>query len=402
MGVWTALAWVVGAAYSLTFLVRLPGEASGGYTGWQLHLHSMVNLSAGTVSVLLGSALLRRRPPAALGLLLLGSVFAALALSSTEIQFPTFLPADIALWSIAAGRPRRESTVAAAMTTAVLVGLPAVRLWLGFVIGTSTLLAVALTAVVAWLLGNLSRQAHEHQAAERALERAHAAESAVAAERLRIARELHDMVAHTLGIVALQAGAARRVLTTQPEAARDALGEVEAAGRETLSGLRRMLVALRAADGPPDATRSETGLGPLPGLADLDRLARNTTAAGVRVEVHWSGHRRPLPAEVDLAAYRIVEESVTNVVRHADTRSCLILVDCGERELAVEIQDPGELDAAGPPRAREGTGEREGVGYGLLGMRERVDLLGGHFTAGPRPSGGFRVAARLPIPTGAP
>ncbi|GAA1934136.1 hypothetical protein GCM10009753_79360 [Streptantibioticus ferralitis] len=156
------------------------------------------------------------------------------------------------------------AVIAAAMTATVLIGYPSLRLAIGWVIGTSTMLAVALTAVVAWLLGNSSRQAREHHAELRA----HAADSAVAGERPRIARELHDMVAHSIGIVALQAGAARRVIT-QPERARDALGAVETASRETLSGLRRMLVALRAAEGSADAEPSAVPLTPMHGLADL-------------------------------------------------------------------------------------------------------------------------------------
>ncbi|MCO5988278.1 ATP-binding protein [Actinoallomurus spadix] len=191
------------------------------------------------------------------------------------------------------------------------------------------------------------------------------------------------MVAHSIGIVALQAGAARRVIDTQPTGARDALREVELASRETLSGLRRMLGALRQAelrDGAP-------GFDEMPGLADVDRLAATTTAAGVRVDVQWRGERRPLPPEVDLSAYRIIQEAVTNVVRHAGARSCTVSIDHRDEEISIEVVDDGR-----------GHGLTPGTGYGLVGMRERAALLHGDLTAGPRPEGGFRVTARLPLP----
>ncbi|ONK11673.1 Sensor histidine kinase DesK [Streptomyces sp. MP131-18] len=196
---------------------------------------------------------------------------------------------------------------------------------------------------------------------------------------------MHDTVAHSIGIIALQAGAAARVVETQPARAREAMLTVEKVGRETPSGLRRMLGALRQADqepGPPQAPAR-----PAVGLADMERLAAATTAAGVRVHVEWRGTRRPLPADIDLAAFRIVQEAVTNVVRHAGADSCRVRLDYGEQELAIEVADRGR-----------GGGTGTDTGFGLVGMRERVALLRGRFTAGPRPEGGFLVAARLPVP----
>jgi signal transduction histidine kinase len=189
------------------------------------------------------------------------------------------------------------------------------------------------------------------------------------------------MVAHSTGIIALQAGAARRVIDTQPSRARDALGEIENASREVLAGLRRTLGVLRERD--PDHPAGGTP----PGLADVDRLAAATAAAGVRVDVRWLGQRRSLPQEISLAAYRVIQEAVTNVVRHADTRACEVTVDCRKAELSVEVVDAGR-----------GHGTTTEPGYGLLGMRERVSLLHGEFSAAPRPEGGFRVTARLPVP----
>nr|WP_225311294.1 histidine kinase [Microbispora cellulosiformans] len=260
---------------------------------------------------------------------------------------------------------------------------------------------MALTTVIAWLLGNSVGESREH--AEEL--RARAAAQAVTDERLRIARELHDMVAHTIGVIALQAGAARRVIDTQPERARDALGEIETAGRQTLSGLRRMLGALRSPEpgrSPrpalrepgPDPASLEPFLEPIPDaglcLADVERLAARTTDAGVRVDVHWRGERRPLPPEIDRSAYRVVQEAVTNVVRHAGTTSCRVSIDYRDDEVRVEVLDDGR------------GGGSVGAGYGLVGMRERVGLLRGSFSAGPRPGGGFRVEARLPVSAAVP
>ncbi|MFB7508982.1 sensor histidine kinase, partial [Streptomyces broussonetiae] len=232
----------------------------------------------------------------------------------------------------------------------------------------------------------LMRERREHAVALRAQEVA----EAVTAERLRIARELHDMVAHSVGIVTIQAGVGSRVIDTQPEEARAALRAIEATSRQSLTGLRRTLVALRQAE--PDMTGAEwESLAPTPGLADLERLAAATADAGVQVEVRVSGEQRPLPADLDLAAYRIVQEALTNVVRHAGTGHCRVAVGYGGEELTVEIVDDGRGTGVPGP----------GHGFGIIGMRERVGLLRGRLSAGPRPEGGFRVVARLPLPEGA-
>ncbi|MFC1401705.1 MULTISPECIES: sensor histidine kinase [Streptacidiphilus] len=389
-GAWTALAWSAATAYSIIVLFRLPGEGyfPRHYNPLEMPPGNRLNLLIATVLAVAGSAWLRRRPMAALSLLLLGAVAGAMVLNSTEINFLQFLTVDVALCHIAATRPRRVSVPAAGLAIGVLVVYAAVRVLVHFVIGTSTMLTVALTVAVAWLIGDSARQNHEHAETLRA----QAAAQAVTAERLRISRELHDMVAHSIGIIALQAGAARRVIETQPTAARDALGAIEGAGREALAGLRRMLGALRQAE--PEAAGEGSALRPAPGLADLDRLAEATTAAGVRVELEWHGERRPLPPDIELSAYRIVQESITNVVRHSGTASCLVSIGHGPEELSIEVLDRGS-GPGGP--GREGAAA---AGYGLVGMRERTALLHGEFRAGPRPEGGFRVAARLPLPVG--
>jgi len=381
-GAWTALAWCAGELFTLIARIRLPGEAEPDeWAAVQLYRwDGLTTLALSTALALYGGWLLERRPLRALVALLLASVLATTPLAVSAIPMALFLGPMVALYFIAATRPRRTATVALAMALGTLAAYLAVRVLYGWTVGTSAELAVTLVAVIAWLLGTSAHQARAH--AER-LSAEHA-DRAVTAERLRIAREMHDTVAHSIGIIALQAGAAARVATTRPEAALTAMRAVENEGRETLAGLRRMLVALRAADRGGDGS-ARTALPA--GLSDVDRLAVTTTAAGVRVEVTRVGEARQLPPDVDLSAFRIVQESVTNVVRHAGTHACRVTLDYRDDELALEITDEGR-----------GRGSATDTGFGLAGMRERVALLHGEFTAAPRPGGGFRVAARLPVP----
>ena len=242
-------------------------------------------------------------------------------------------------------------------------------------------IAVPLVMIIAWLIGHSIRQAQ----ARTELRRAQAAAQAAMAERLRIARELHDIVAHSIGIIAIQAGAGRRVFEASPDEARDALAAIETSSRETLSGLRRMVTGLRRAE--PEPVHGQVPLGPAPGLADVDQLVATALDAGVRVEVDvdWPGSREPLPADIDLSAFRIIQEAVTNVIRHARTDQCRVSISQQDEQLSIEVTDSGCGGAAA------------GTGYGITGMRERATLLGGDFSAGPRPGGGFRVTARLPL-----
>ncbi|MFD8216930.1 sensor histidine kinase [Streptomyces sp. NPDC059697] len=393
-GAWVALAWCASTAFTFLARIRLPGEMTANvrvaaqFYRWD----GLLILTVACALALLGSMWLHRRPLTALSLLLTAAAFLTTNLAVGAIQLAQFLAVDLALYFIAAGRPRRAGVTALSMALAVLLVWEAVRLLRGWGIGTLEELTVALTAVVAWLLGDASHRTREY--GEKL--RAQAATQAVTDERLRIAREMHDMVAHSIGIIALQAGAAARVVHTQPDAAREAMTAVETTGRETLSGLRRMLVALRQADQDRDQDREQDRaaaaveadrLRPAEGLADLDRLAAATTAAGVQVDVHWKGARRQLPPDINLSVFRIVQESITNVVRHAETTACRVTVDYLEECVAVEVTDDGR-----------GRGSTTDTGFGLVGMRERVALLHGEFTAGPRLEGGFRVTARLPVP----
>ncbi|MFF3430440.1 sensor histidine kinase [Streptomyces sp. NPDC002602] len=323
----------------------------------------------------LGTLLLFRAPLAAVAVALAGAVF-SLGMPVRETPFVLFLLADAAVGYTAATRSRRVSVLSAALPVGALAAYTVWRLGSGYAFNLSVPTALASTVVIAWLIGNTIRQNRSHADTVRA----QATQQAITAERLRIARELHDMVAHNIGIITIQAGIGSRVMDTQPTETRNALEAIEATGRETLAGLRRMLGALRRSD------QESAPLDPTPGLAALDRLVDKTAAAGVRVALQWRGDRRDLPSDVDLAAFRIVQEAVTNVVRHSGIGDCTVTVAYERDELAVDIVD---LGCGGTPTAS---------GYGLVGMRERVDLLHGEFSAGPRPEGGFRVAARLPLP----
>ncbi len=394
-GGWAALAWTAGLLFTALLRVRLPGQEEADVMVGVVFLRwdGLTMLAVATALALRGCLLLTRRPTAALWFLLSAAVVGSTPLGVTAIPFAQYLAVDVALYVIAAARPPREARRALLAALGVLVIHLAVRLLAGWSVGTTGALAVGLTAAVVWLLGRSEHQSRTY--AERS--RAQVAEQAVTAERLRIAREMHDTVAHTIGIVALQAGAARRVMDTQPEQVRQALTEIETASRETLAGLRRMLGALRT-DGPGDPgprAADEAALPEMPGLGALDRLAEVTASAGVRVAVHRVGAPRPLPPDIDLSAFRVVQESVTNVVRHSGADACTVTVDQRDPEaLVVTVEDRGAVPGRDRNRAAGGSG------HGLTGMRERVTLLHGDFTAGPRQGGGFRVTARLPLPTG--
>ncbi|WP_406092931.1 sensor histidine kinase [Streptomyces sp. NBC_01013] len=385
-GWWVGMGWYAGMLLTLLVRVRLPGEYEPSVRAGVL-LYRWDGLLMQLLAMALAAAgcfMLEQRPLKALALVLGAATVATFSLSVGEIPLAQFLAADVALYFIAATRSRRTALVALLMALGTLTGFLAVRLLAGWDVGTSAELVVALTAVVAWLVGGSAYETRRH--GERLAARA--AEQALVEERLRIAREMHDTVAHSLGIIALQAGAAARVVHTRPDAAREAMSAVETAGRETLSGLRRMLVALRQADPAHEGVEREaTARRPPEGLADVERLARATSAAGVRVDVDLRGEPRPLPPEIDLSAFRIIQESVTNVVRHAATGSCRVSIVYGSEALAIEVADRGR-----------GAGLASRPGFGLVGMRERVALLHGEFTAAPHPEGGFRVTARLPVP----
>jgi signal transduction histidine kinase len=339
-------------------------------------------------ALLVSAVLLRRWPLAALAVTLGGSVASMVLQPGPVVAVVVAVAAGLEICYLAATRSRRVSVTGAAMAAAglliPLLTVPSLAGLRGGGVGSSAIhlvtVVVALVVAIAWLIGLSIRQAQ----ARAELVRDQAAAQAAMAERLRIARELHDMVAHSIGVIAIQAGSGRSVFDARPGEAREALAAIEASSRETLSGLRRMVTGLRRAE--PGPGTGQVPLGPAPGLADIDRLAATALDAGVQVDVDWHGSRELLPADIDLSAFRIIQEAVTNVVRHASTSQCQVLIDQQDEQLLIEVTDSG----------RGGT--VAGTGYGITGMRERAALLGGDFSAGPRPGGGYRVAARLPVP----
>jgi signal transduction histidine kinase len=223
-------------------------------------------------------------------------------------------------------------------------------------------------------------------------------------ERLLIARELHDVLAHNISLINVQSGVALHLLDERPEQARPALEAINQASDAALGELRSVLDVLSrgaGGDGGPGPAGARAPSAPTAGLRDLDGLLRRTRAAGLDVDLAVEGERRPVPPEVDLASFRIVQEALTNVVRHAggDARAAVRLV-YAPAELVVQVDDDG-APLSGPGASGPGGATPEGTGRGIAGMGERVQALGGTFAAGPRPGGGFRVQARFPREDGA-
>ena len=242
----------------------------------------------------------------------------------------------------------------------------------------------------AWLVGDVVRagrlaSAARTAAAERAIRDAEArAASAAAEERRHMARELHDVVAHGVSVMVIQAGAARQVVQTAPERATESLLTVESTGREVMAELRRLLGVLNDAD-------EAAGVTPQPGLDQVGALVDRVRAAGLPTELEIVGPRRALPASLDVTAYRIVQEALTNALRHARRAATLVHISFDPDQLRLEVLDDG-------PGGEAGVGD--GSGRGLIGMRQRAALVGGRLEAGPRLGGGYAVRAWLPIEAG--
>lgn len=317
-----------------------------------------------------------------------------LALSSHELLgFPEapILGPYFAIYSLGAYRDRRVSSVAAAVAIAAYLsayvyevihyGTPALGIVRNF-----------LFVFALWALGASIRTVRLHaeelegRAARLEREREENARRAIADERARIARELHDVVAHNVSVIVVQAGGARRVLESRPEQAAQALGSIERIGRQALAEMRRLLGVLQRPDDEPSSLK------PQPGVAQLESLVAQVSQAGVPVELAVEGEPRVLPAGVDLSVYRIVQEALTNTLKHGGPSArARVIIRYREHDLEVEVVDDGRGIAARP--------EEPDViqGQGLVGMRERAALFGGELRAGPRTGGGYSVLARLPL-----
>ena len=259
-------------------------------------------------------------------------------------------------------------------------------LWVPFWFGSEPRPEVAnALALAAWLLvlGGLAeaRRVRRDRTVESARARAEESRRRASEERLRIARELHDVLAHNISLINVQAGVALHLMDERPEQARTALTAIKAASKDTLGELRSVLDILR---NPGEADSRE----PAGGLDRVDELVSGASAAGLSVHTEVEGAPRSLPARVDLTAYRIVQEALTNVVRHAGATSATVGITFGERNLTLRVEDDGRGG---------GAGNGMGTGSGIAGMRDRAAALDGDLEAGPRPEGGFRVLAHLPL-----
>ena len=416
---------------------------------------------------------IRRKAPIRALAIVLACCVVLLVVGASLTSGP-ILPLCLVLYVVAT-TCRRNLAVAGLATVLALLVLQALLFHLtGFGPGDSV--GGALFLIIVWTVGYAVQQRRTYLAHLRD----RATSDAVTRERLRIARELHDVVAHSMTVVTVQAGFGEYVFDSQPAEARAALGAIQAVSREALGEMQRLLCVLRQpeADPAPGAPagpaglaaatagaaevtgvaeasgaaevtgvagvaeasgaveygparghrpRPEAPLAPAPGLASLDRLVQRTAGAGVTVAVERTGSIRPLPAGLDLSAFRIVQEALTNVVKHSGADRCQVRLDYGPADLLIEVTDHGPATpvAVGATGASmngspAGTGfvstgfvstgfvstgfvstgfvgTAQRAGHGIVGMRERVSLCGGEFSAAPRPGGGFVVRARLPL-----
>jgi signal transduction histidine kinase len=311
----------------------------------------------------------------------------------------------VVLYTLAASRPRRVSlrglaVCLAGAAAAIVRWYPARGGPVLYTIGTEAAVFGA-PVLLAWLLGDSARwrrgyyQALEERAARLERERDAQAQVAAAAERARIAREIHDVVAHNVSVMVVQADGAAFALDGSPQRAREALAAISATGRRALAEMRSLLGVLRE---PADDDGAPGGAGPVlapqPGVEDLADLLEQARTAGLPVSLTIGGEPRPVPAGEALAVYRVVQESLTNVRKHAGPgATAVVSLDYGEDGLLIRVTDDGAGASAVP-----GLGHlAAGSGHGLAGMRERVELYGGTARSGPRPGGGYEVVARLPV-----
>jgi signal transduction histidine kinase len=326
------------------------------------------------IPVLTASIAVRRRYPAIVGTAvpLFGALITAVGHGPQFIGSPIAM--FCALYALAVWTPSRTFAVCFPL---VIAGFVATSAGPNADLHGSLPFAIIVAVVmllVRRIVGDRERRA---QIAER--ERDVAAREAVVEERARIARELHDVIAHHVSMIVVQAGAERRVLGDANASTREVLQTVEQIGRSALTEMRRLLGMLRG-----DASEPLT---PQPGLADLSTLVSQLREAGLHVELQVDGERRELPVGIELSAYRIVQEALTNALKHAGDARATVHVRYGADSLELEVADDG---------ARPGA-VRTGRGHGLVGMRERVALYGGRFDAGHNPAGGFVVRAKLPV-----
>jgi signal transduction histidine kinase len=448
---WVALDYLLAVPCALVMFLQQQSQDQRYGATWY-GLTGIVATTAIAVAVSAPVALRRRNPAAALAASMVAAVVAPLIAASVDVTSATslvpgvphpvhpeallalksapvyFFPTAYVIYLVAA-RYRRAVAVAALCAVLFLLMTEALISLLSGTPNVGPAVFAALVVIIFWIVGYAAgqRRAYSAQLQDQA------AAGAVTEERLRIARELHDVVAHSMTVIAVQAGYGHHVIDEQPGKAREALGAIQATSREALAEMRRMLGVLRQSSPAPfgvselqisqqtggrggsggrpngaegagrdvPVSRPPAPLAPAPGLADLDRLIARLGNAGVAVDLRVHGIRRELPQGIDLAAFRIVQEALTNVVKHADTPFCTVTIGYHPDALSIEVADQGR-GCPVPAVAGTGAGSRgepgaePAGGHGLIGMRERVSLYGGELTARPLPERGFRVAARLP------
>jgi len=312
----------------------------------------------------------RRRAPLVVLAVAIVTTLLANLVSALDAAATPAIALVVAVYSVGAHTAGLRASIGALGVAGVIGAIAAQQLSLTDVI------FIAMIVGGAWLAGRAMRYRRER---ERVLEREKAdAEAAIVEERARIARELHDVVAHAISVIVLQARGGRKLLEEEPEEARRALDAIERTASQALAEMRRLLGLLRESD-------EQLALAPQPTLSRLDDLIAQVRDAGLRVEVAIEGTPRELPPGVDLSAYRIVQEALTNALKHAGPATARVTVHYGDGELDLEVSDDGV-----------GGGNGGGTGQGLAGIRERVAVFGGDVEAGSRTEGGYTVRARLP------
>ena len=324
----------------------------------------------------------RVAPLAALVAVMTGTLAGGLVYPDFK-PFSLFLVWVLAAYTVAAHEPN-DRALWGLITAVVATGLMGV---VGALQDQSDAFSVWIFLGAAWAAGRTIRRREtaaedaQARAARLSAENEEQARLAVAQERSRIAREMHDVVAHSVSVMVVQAGAAQRVIEGDPARARDALSSIETAGRQALVELRRLLGVLRADEG-------SHGVAPQPGLAQINELIERVRAAGIDAAIHVDGQRRALSMGADLAAYRIVQEALTNVIKHSRASSAEVAIRYRNDAIEMEINDDG---------MGAGSANGDGTGHGLIGMRERVAMFGGTLIARPGDERGFVVHARIPL-----
>ena len=378
-------------------VLAFPIAVGGIGTGIGLHVFILIVISLGLAIPIV----VRRSHP-------VGAFTTAIAFGALQVAVfrgrPIVTDAAIVvlLYTLAAYSTRRNSVIGlgiclfgAAMEVLELrVPIPAPSTWEWLLL---TYLLFAGPCLTAWVLGDSTRYRRayytnlEERAARLERERDAHAQIAAAAERARIARELHDVVAHNVSVMVVQADGAAYALGTDPARTRQALAAISATGRQALNEMRALLGVLRRGDDGGLAV-----LAPLPGLGQLDELLDQARAAGLPVTCSIEGTVRPLAAGTALTAYRIIQESLTNAIRHAHATHATVCIRYEPTAITIQVADDGEGAAETSIDSREVRSWRGRAGHGLTGMSERAAALGGWLTAGPDPGGGFMVQAWLP------